>query len=300
MEKPAASSRPIGRSARWRWARRRRACWREGNSQSAVFLGQLYETGKGVPIDYGQAAQLYQRAALRGDVEGQIQLSGLYRVGRGVKQDLLMAHMWAIVAANNANGEMIERALSNKNQFSRQLTAGQMIAAQEMAEICEETNLKTCDRVVVKATNPWPPIAILDRAADAECKIKDLLVQGENKAAERARAAADEKQKSIDNDAADANAAQDKRKAGKSELFFHTYKWRWKPTNVSRMTHATKLCHRIINGVVLATPRRRGMLGQAVSVDVVWPTPNPRFSVALSIRLFRQNRTGIKLFCHDL
>ena len=62
-----------------------------GDITSQFYLGQAYETGAGVPQDYGLAMQWYRVAATRGDLiasDGMVGAAGLYARGLGVGQDL--------------------------------------------------------------------------------------------------------------------------------------------------------------------------------------------------------------------
>ena len=62
-------------------------------------LATLYYEGKGVAVDYAEAAKWYRRAADQGDALGQYNLGALYAKGAGVTQDLVQAYMWFELAA---------------------------------------------------------------------------------------------------------------------------------------------------------------------------------------------------------
>lgn len=57
------------------------------NPETQCDLGAMYETGKGVPQDYAQAAIWYRKAADRGDAKAEYRLGVLYVNGVGVPQD---------------------------------------------------------------------------------------------------------------------------------------------------------------------------------------------------------------------
>jgi len=185
-----------------------------GNAQAEFLLAYMYDKGLGVARDYSKATNLYLAAIKLGNAQAASFLGQLYEQGFNGQKDFLVAAMWAIIAADIAQGDELEPAVANKKRVTAVLTAGQYIAAQEMAETCEESNFQSCSSIPVKPTNPWPPISILDRATDADCKISQLLIEGQNRAAVKAKAATDDKQKSIDDDAAQAKEAEDKRKGG--------------------------------------------------------------------------------------
>ena len=57
-------------------------------------LGYLYEHGKGVPEDYGEAMKWYLRAADAGNVEAMYAVGLLYEAGKGVNRNLEEAKNW--------------------------------------------------------------------------------------------------------------------------------------------------------------------------------------------------------------
>jgi uncharacterized protein len=52
-----------------------------------VELGRCYDTGKGVPQDYAEAANWYRKAADQGDAQAQFCLGVKYHIGQGVAQE---------------------------------------------------------------------------------------------------------------------------------------------------------------------------------------------------------------------
>jgi TPR repeat protein len=62
-------------------------------------LGQMYGTGRGVALDYAQAAAWYRKAAERGHPGAQTDLGGLYAGGHGVPADAAEALRWYRMAA---------------------------------------------------------------------------------------------------------------------------------------------------------------------------------------------------------
>src|SRR6059036_188545 len=57
-----------------------------GDADAQVNLGQLYAKGEGVPQDFPQARQWYQKAATQGNAQAQVNLGEMYR-SEGVPQD---------------------------------------------------------------------------------------------------------------------------------------------------------------------------------------------------------------------
>lgn len=65
--------------------------WRQlaedGNPSAQNYLGLMFETGIGVPVDYVEAVKWYQRSAAQGDAAGQANLADMYEHGKGVPKD---------------------------------------------------------------------------------------------------------------------------------------------------------------------------------------------------------------------
>ena len=74
-----------------------------GLAAAQFHLGQLYANGEGVPQDYVQARQWYEKAALQGDASAQLHLGVLYENGNGVPKDYQLALFWFRRSANNGN-----------------------------------------------------------------------------------------------------------------------------------------------------------------------------------------------------
>ena len=74
-----------------------------GNADAQNELGQRYETGRGVPRDFGAAVALYRRAAERGNARGQGNLGAMYVNGTGVERDDDAALAWLRRAADQGD-----------------------------------------------------------------------------------------------------------------------------------------------------------------------------------------------------
>ena len=85
-----------------------RAPQSEQDSTAALTnLGLQYYNGRGVPQDYVQARQWYEKAAAQGNANAQFMLGLIYANGQGVPQDYAMAREWYEQAAvqGNANAQ---------------------------------------------------------------------------------------------------------------------------------------------------------------------------------------------------
>jgi uncharacterized protein len=85
--------------------------------------------GNGIPLNYGEAAKWYRRAAEQGDGEGQRNLGVMYGNGNGVPQDYVEAFKWSNLAAaqGNAGGKR------NRDYIVNFMTPEQIAEAQQRA-----------------------------------------------------------------------------------------------------------------------------------------------------------------------
>ena len=101
----------------------------QGNRQAYLFLGEMYEDGRGVPQSYKEAVRLYRLSAEKGYASAQNFMSRMYFLGQGVPQDYVLAHMWANLAASNGSKD----AVVGKNFLEKQMSPSQIEEAQRMA-----------------------------------------------------------------------------------------------------------------------------------------------------------------------
>jgi len=87
------------------------------------------ELGRHGPADYARAAETYRKAAVLGLSLSQNNLARLYETGRGVPRDLVIAHMWYTLAAQN--GDEVPRA--DRDQSARRLSADELAKAKALA-----------------------------------------------------------------------------------------------------------------------------------------------------------------------
>ena len=71
----------------------------QGNALAQVYVGSLYENGRGIDKDLAQAAAWYRKAADQNLAAGQYSLGMLYVRGAGVPQDNAIAAEWFRKAA---------------------------------------------------------------------------------------------------------------------------------------------------------------------------------------------------------
>ena len=75
----------------------------QGNSAAQYNVGLLYEKGRGVPQDYGEAYTWYSLSAEKGVTASQYGLGYLYDKGLGIPQDFTLAIKWYTLAAEQEN-----------------------------------------------------------------------------------------------------------------------------------------------------------------------------------------------------
>src|SRR6516225_3751424 len=66
----------------------------QGYADAQFALGFMYDKGRGVPQNYGEASKWYRKAAEQGDILAQYFLAEKYFMGEGVPQDYGEASKW--------------------------------------------------------------------------------------------------------------------------------------------------------------------------------------------------------------
>jgi TPR repeat protein len=102
---------------------------KQGHVGAQADLGMLYLHGEGAPQSAQMAMFWFSRAAEQGDVLAFAKLGWMYAEGRGVLKDSIQAHMWYNLSA--AQGE--ERAAEARDALAKQMTPAQIAEAQRLA-----------------------------------------------------------------------------------------------------------------------------------------------------------------------
>jgi len=102
----------------------------QGDAVAQNNLGAVYYNGQGVPQDYVQARQWFEKAAAQGDAYAQFNQGVLYYKGQGVLHDYVHAHMWSSLAAANGN----KKAVDLRDRLARKMTHAQIDLAQRLAQ----------------------------------------------------------------------------------------------------------------------------------------------------------------------
>ncbi|MEO2196170.1 MAG: tetratricopeptide repeat protein [bacterium] len=105
----------------------------QGYASAQANLGGMYDNGQGVPEDDAEAVRWYRLAADQGHAEAQNNLGVRYDSGRGVPQDFVQAHTWYNLAASRRTGEDRESAVRGRDLAAGQLTPAALNEAQRLA-----------------------------------------------------------------------------------------------------------------------------------------------------------------------
>jgi TPR repeat protein len=69
----------------------------------------------------------------------------MYAKGRGVPQDFVRAYMWYSIATVALSGDDGRDAAKSRDLSASQMTAAQIVKAQEMTRLCQQSKFKACD-----------------------------------------------------------------------------------------------------------------------------------------------------------
>ncbi|WP_082078839.1 tetratricopeptide repeat protein [Bradyrhizobium sp. LTSP849] len=100
-----------------------------GNAAAQSHLGFLFETGRGVPQNYTEAAMWYRRAAEQGDSRAQYSLGLLYDRGQGVPQDIVEASKWLNLSTAAAPPRVREARARIRDVVTTKMTRGEIAQA---------------------------------------------------------------------------------------------------------------------------------------------------------------------------
>lgn len=112
-----------------------RTAGEQGVAAAQVKLGVMYQLGRGVPQDHGEAVRWYRKAANQGHAVAQLNLGVMYHNGEGVPQDYVKAHAWVNVAAVFAaqESELLARAMEYRDDLAARMPPTQIADAQALA-----------------------------------------------------------------------------------------------------------------------------------------------------------------------
>ena len=83
-------------------------------------------------------------AAEGGFANAQHNLGSLHRLGQGVLQDNVYAHMWLNIGALTGTEDDIQDTMKYRNNLTKEMTKEQLAEAQALARECVKKNYKGC------------------------------------------------------------------------------------------------------------------------------------------------------------
>ncbi|MGH6710972.1 MAG: tetratricopeptide repeat protein [Bradyrhizobium sp.] len=113
-----------------------------GEPSAQTYLGFMFETGRGVPQNYTEAAMWYRRAAEQGDSLAQHALGMLYDKGQGVPRDIVEAGKWLNLSTAGAPRRAREARARIRDAVTTKMTRGEIarsrLRALEWAPVREQ------------------------------------------------------------------------------------------------------------------------------------------------------------------
>lgn len=100
-----------------------------GMAAAQTYLGFMFETGRGLPQNYTEAAIWYRRAAEQGDSLAQYSLGLLYDRGHGVPQDIVEASKWLNLSTAGAPAQAREVRARIRDAVTTKMTRGEIAQA---------------------------------------------------------------------------------------------------------------------------------------------------------------------------
>jgi hypothetical protein len=97
-----------------------------GEPSAQTYLGFMFETGRGVPQNYTEAAMWYRRAAEQGDSLAQYSLGLLYDKGQGVPRDIVEASKWLNLSTAGAPRRVREARARIRDAVTTKMTRGEI------------------------------------------------------------------------------------------------------------------------------------------------------------------------------
>jgi TPR repeat protein len=101
----------------------------QGDPAAQTYLGFMFETGRGVPKNYTEAAMWYRRAAEQGNSLAQYSLGLLYDRGQGVPQDIVEANKWLNLSTAAAPRGAREARARIRDAVTTKMTRGEIARA---------------------------------------------------------------------------------------------------------------------------------------------------------------------------
>ena len=112
-----------------------------GNKCAQSSLGDLYSIGSdAVQQDYKKAVGWYRKSAAQGFYVAQYKLGLMYEKGRGVPRDIVLSHMWMLIAASQEYPGAVRKVIFNNKNMS----PADIAKAKELAPKFEKKKFNGC------------------------------------------------------------------------------------------------------------------------------------------------------------
>ena len=108
----------------------------QGYAKAQVNLGLMHFNGSGVPQDVVEAARLFRLAAEQGNALAQLTLGLMYTLGKGVPKDDVQAYAWVNIGAAQIGDEEPGEFLET---IAEEMTASAITKAQNLSREYWET-----------------------------------------------------------------------------------------------------------------------------------------------------------------
>ncbi len=146
----------------------------KGHAGAQFQLGLMAHLGQGIPQNYGEARQWYERAARGGEIRAQNNLGVLYRDGLGVPVDKVQAYKWFSLASSKRN----KQAIDNLRALRHDLKKDDIARGQRLAQVYHDDVTSTGKPVaapkvekVAAAGTPAAPVNAAPKAAPIQVKV---------------------------------------------------------------------------------------------------------------------------------
>lgn len=104
-----------------------------GDPIAQSYLAFLFETGRGVPMNYTEAAMWYRRSAEQGYDVAQFSLGLLYDKGQGVPLNVVEASKWLNLSTSAASKRNREARARIRDAVTSKMTRGEIALARARA-----------------------------------------------------------------------------------------------------------------------------------------------------------------------
>jgi hypothetical protein len=98
----------------------------QGDPAAQAYLGFMFETGRGVPQNYTEAAMWYRRSAEQGYGAAQYSLGLLYDRGQGVPRNIVEASKWLNLSTAVASRKNRESRARIRDAVTTKMTRGEI------------------------------------------------------------------------------------------------------------------------------------------------------------------------------